>query len=135
MIWYDADYDYQFLLSLVEFKLVNMEKFFTSNESFADHKEDLIDIRKVLTLLEKYDTIDTSNDECLEELTEKYGELRCVEEEDTVRFQYSKTKNDEENEKAHKEFSRIHRKNELDKASTLKEVFSIIGNKISNWWD
>ena len=141
VVWENCDWDYMYLMDMIEYKLKRMQKEIRGGMSVDEHKDERCgEIQEVLDLIEKI----RENDWVTEEYKapeEKYGSLKmktfpaekgCS----RLEFYYSKTDlGSDINEQARKESSEIHRLAEEKEQEAYDKLFALMAKNIQKWWD
>lgn len=131
IIWQDRDFDYQYLLDITEFKLLNMYKFFNSDNAVcADSDKVALEIKEVLDALVRY----RNNDYCktwYNLLYQKHGEISLS---DGLLFNlYFPQSND--NERALRIERSLSRRADDLQQQDFEFVFDTLKSKLQEWWD
>ena len=150
IIWGNYDWDHNYFIELIIFKLKRMEKRFNSKDCWIEQKEAL---RVVKEIKEVIDNLETYRGEPLEKEFEKldkeYGRTEMIskpsilDEDDkfknkdltTIEFIRPKITDEETRKKIEKKNIDLIRKNERIKQTALKKAFALIGKNVENWWD
>lgn len=131
VIWKDRDWDYEFLLIILEYKITSMEKFYSSEKVWGKD-EDVITQLKFCKELLKRIRDDQYTEEQLVSVEEKYGELLPIMTRDEqgrlcMSFSYSE---EEENARAG-----AYREAERLKQNDIHLLFNTIRDNFLSWWD
>jgi len=136
IIWQDRDWDFEFILIILREKLSNVLKHFDSLGEEHSNVEAIQTLRKVLTLLDKYDNISNHEDKRLIELRKKYGEtIFSTKKTGLVHVTFANVKTEEDLKIAKKAHSELHEILEEEKNKALIDAFYLIGKYIQFWWD
>jgi hypothetical protein len=139
IIWKDGDFDYGYLLELVEFKSNRMLKFLESDDTTTDWneekaKEDLIALRRFVPLLRYIHDQQYEND-AFEEWHKEFPNTRNLEfvemEPPDPKFKMMKPFTKEES----KRFKYWMKVSESDYKIAMKKMGDILLNHMRGWWD
>lgn len=136
----DFDWDYHYILRLLQFKLARTRKCIVSNNIVTSAKRIGKEIKRVEDLLSRV-MDDHYYDEISKEFRKKYGRSRIVKLPHekgaksipiTIRYQRETPKNSKE---IHRKVRRLHRKAERMKVRDLRKAFDLMNRNIWRWWD
>jgi hypothetical protein len=140
-LWKDFDWDYLYILRLLQYKLKRTRKTILSNNLVCDTDEIASQIRYAEDLIQK--EIDGDFCEDLYEAHEKkWGKIKCLHSPDDNDNRFYKLNITTENavtpelrkmERA--ERRKIHDKYEEAKKKNLDELFNYMRNQIECWWE
>jgi hypothetical protein len=131
VIWKDRDFDFEFLLDILSFKLLNMYKFFSNDKLTvcADSAEIEGEIKEVLDAITRY----RNNDYCKEWynlLYQKHGDICGATNPFRLHFPQSN-----DNDKAVKIWRMLNKRSDDLQQQDFEFVFDTLKNKLQNWWD
>jgi len=135
-IWEDRDFDYGYLLDILEFKLQRMELFFNGTEIHCVEAYECADqIRAVLDLLKRRKDCDYYDEAGYARLDEKWGKFTAIPTEKGSILSRTNVHTDED-----KDEERADTKEILDEACLLEEqdwneIFHLLRKNLRNWWD
>lgn len=145
IIWFDRDWDYYFIESLLLFKLKRTRNHIAKHQNHVDWEKTVKSIDFVIKALERIHA-DTYREKAEKELEEKYGELTTSSVAFThdkngnpltyqLVFNRSKCETEEELEKADEEFRKIYNLKEKDIQRDYRLAFKVMAKYIQSWWD
>lgn len=130
IIWQDRDFDYEYLLDITAFKLLNMYKFFSSDNAVcADSNEVALEIKEALDALARY----RNNDYCknwYDLLYQKHGEIKGLT--NPYRLEFTQSN---DNERALKIWKSLNRRADDLQQQDFEFVFDTLKRKLQEWWD
>lgn len=140
ILWKDRDWDWHFLLIIIQFKLKRMEKYHRKHGTSLNANKYADDMRKVHLAIgrilneTRYCELDYKHHE------EKYGELQMLDGEKTkygttIKFWYSKVNTEEEYEEASKAARKIYERADYLKKQDFDFIFKEMRKHIRDWWD
>lgn len=131
VIWQDRDFDYQYLLDITAFKLLNMYKFFSSDNTVcADSDKVALEIKEVLDALVRY----RNNDYCkawYDLLYQKHGEISLS---NGAVFNLTFPQSNDNERALRIERSLSRRADDLQQQD-FEFVFDTLKSKLQEWWD
>lgn len=133
IIWRDRDFDYQYLLDLMQYKLERMFKFFKSNHAMSEDAKLLAD--DMLSVIEALDRL-AKQDYCCDERAEidrRFGET-IFRNGDGFTWELCKD-NPELNQIAHELFLGIRYEALRQEKDDFEFVFNTLRDKLQEWWD
>jgi hypothetical protein len=145
IIWKDRDFDQGYLLDILRFKLVRMEKFFRSKYAWTLHAKHRADeMREVILLLDRIreDGEFDYYENTFRYHKRKWGEIDmwttpCPDKEDLHEVSITRpmicTPNDIEEE--HKESRRLYAHVQYLEKQDIDRAFNLIARNIRGWWD
>jgi hypothetical protein len=143
VIWKDREFDYQFLLNIMIFKLKQMEKYHMRSEILMsdDKKRILSGLRTSINLLEKtYD--DTYAMEYLNEIERRFGKENLIFEAckdipnaHELVYKFDKPYTDDELIDIDKIKSELFIRSKVKQEKAERITFSFISHRIREWWD
>lgn len=139
----DEDYDYYFILRILQYKLSRTRRCILENNIIADSKKVGREIREVEKLLEKV-LKDKYDDDALKPLIAKYGPRRLRFKsipipgknlsECKVSSAWDKLPTAQKN-RAHRELRSAWQKANTRRLNDLRKAFDLIHKNIWGWWD
>lgn len=136
----DYDWDYVYILRLLQYKLSRTRKCIVSNNIVVSAKKIGGQIQKVEDLLNRV-IKDRYYDQISESFHKKYGALKMITfppekgaQSTPVVFRYQK-ENPRNSERIHREGMRLHQKAEKMRMSDLRKAFHLMNKNIWGWWD
>lgn len=144
IIWSDRQFDYVYLLKIIEFKLDQMEKFFNSNDAHClEAKNVAIEIKECREIISQLAS-NSYEDQYWEEYNKKYPHTDIVftpteSEKDRVekglppRY-YTMNRNNDDEERCVM-VKKINENIENKKKELYEQLFSKLSNNIEKWWD
>jgi hypothetical protein len=139
IIWNDRDFDYGYLLELVEFKSRRMLKFFESDKSSTDWEQereqnDLLALRRFIPLIQ-YIHRQEYEDDAFEEWYKEFPSERKMNFEDVEisgeKYRISKPMDNKESERL-RYWLKV---SETNYENAMKKMGNILLNSLRNWWD
>ena len=129
VIWNDRDFDYAFLLEIIQYKLRKMQEWFESDKPNVESApQTAMEIKEVLVCLDRY-------------FNETYRKVEYTE------FDIKHNLNNEDDfwtwhetfnglpESARQEWLDIGKQAETDKYNDLMQAFNLLKQNIEGWWD
>ena len=143
VLWNNYDWDYAYLLVVIDFKLARMQKAIREGSCIQESIDEKVgQIQECRDLIKQIqDENFVKEEEALHEA--KWGELKinrspAEEGKPYVRlnFYYDKTANDQElTDKASEESMEIHTLEDQRRQAAYDKLFALIGKNIRGWWD
>lgn len=135
IIWNDRDWDYNYLLILLKFKLENMSyRLYTDDISTVCRKNSK-KIDKAVKILSRMieDEYDSNH---LKDHDKKWGKLKMTVSPDTFQLNFNRpnVKTQDEKEKEHKEYIGLMKKSERARKRDYKNFFQLLETNIRGWW-
>jgi hypothetical protein len=136
VIWNDSDWDYEFLLIILETKLKFMAESFKSDNAFSVdseiHGKEMEKCAEICRYL-----IDGKYDHFYDELDEKWGELEMIKDltNNSITFEREKVKTKTDQLLFEKELQNATMKAEQEEQDKIHSLFSRIKNNLTKWWD
>lgn len=128
--WDTYEYDYNYLLKVMKWKLEDMEKFFRSEWAYSRESGKCADEMKICRVLIERIIADKYADKLWDEHKEKYGDL-VIELLDSGKRGIRTSQSQAES----KSLRRIMLHSDYMKKQDLDYLFKIMSRKIENWWD
>lgn len=132
IIWNDRNWDYIYIIKLLEFKIKLMEQDFNKNSNFIDAEKILKELKIVRLLCNKL-IKDNYEEEQLYSHDKKWGELDLDFNNDEILLLRENAKNKEDQVKETKEFLKKIEKAEVNKKSDINFLFKFISRNIQKW--
>ena len=130
VIWNDCDFDYAYLLDILNFKLKKMYEWFSSDKPNVESAPVTAkEIKKVLALLDRYFN-ETYQDIEYAEFDIKHGLIDCK---DDIWTWSEKLQALPESDKQERFNLRLQA--ETDMHNDLMKVFDLLKQNIEGWWD
>lgn len=134
-IWQDRDFDYSYLLALMEKKLRYMQKDM-ENACHTTAEKDAKDIQSCVEIIHRIRT-DAYTDEAYEEVEKRYGKLKMRFNDDThtVEFWNENIEGDPEKQKEADEFlNELYHDSDLRKDADMAILTNTIKDRLFFWW-
>jgi hypothetical protein len=132
IIWHDRDWDYNYLLKIMYFKISEMEKDFIASENFS--KKDLLRVKMARLLLKRL--VDDNYYELAYKFHEqKWGEIKLKIENSHLSTYYKKVVTFEDNVQARKEAKYCTMREIYLGNQDLRQLSEILGKHLAHWWD
>lgn len=129
ILWKDEDWDWEYILTLLIYKLKRTRLCILNNEIIESYQIVHDEILEVEKLFEKVIEDNYYSDE-IQKLHEKWGELDILN-----IMKYSNVKNEEDEKRCSNEFSKVYKKQQEGSLQDLKKAFELVNEKIRGWWD
>ena len=130
LIYKDRDWDHTFLMKVIKFKLMNMEKLFREYGHGVNSEHDAMEMRKCVLLLDRLIKDNYLKKEW-DKLDKKWGKLEFT----SHSLIRSKVITEKDNKEVRKDSNRLYEKEESLKNQDMDLLFKIMRTKILGWWD
>jgi len=140
IIWKDRDFDSNYLLDVMRFKISNMETFFLSNDTHILSADKVAKDLKICKLLLNRLTNDDYYDIVFKNHDKKWGETKWEFVDDgkglsRLLITRNKVITDEDKKREGREFLRLCEHEEMLKRQDIRYLFHIMNRKLRTWWD
>lgn len=135
IIWQDRDFDYYYLLMLMETKLKHMHKDM-ENSYHVGAERDAKDMQECIDIIHRIRT-DSYTNEAFDEVEKRYGKLnmRFNDETNTIDFWNEKTEGDPEKQKEADDFLKeLSENNWLKKDADMAILGNTLKDRLLYWW-
>lgn len=131
VLWNDADFDYGYLVEMLEFKLKNMQEFFANDKLTVciDADKISLEIGEVVAALHRYNNDDYGT-EWYNLLYQKHGEICGTTNPFRLYFP-----NSTDNDRAYKIWQSLNRRSDDLKQQDFEFIFDTLKDKLQEWWD
>lgn len=135
----DRDWDYQFILDLLKYKISRHRKLVVKNYIVASSPVQYAEMLHVEKLIEKYQ----DNEFCKEDFDahdKKWGKMSMEFEDDSngkskLNFNRPNAQTEEEKEQESREYMNILEKSELEKQKCWDDIFDSMKAYMEGWWE
>ena len=139
ILYKDRDWDYYYLLSVMRFKMCNINNYLKKHQSFEGVEVEIERIDRVVAALDRLIN-DQYDDQCLESVYKKYGErtmyIKKIDDEHSqLDFLYENVKTEQQAADYNREFKQALEQAEVMRKNDAKIVFRTIEKYGRNWWD
>ena len=139
IVWKNRDWDYGFILDILKFKLINVEKMFRHYGNHMNSERDADNVHKALLYLDRMINYDY-HDNVFKHHDKKWGQMKMEFKDsedgksllDIIR---PNVKTEKDKVKEHKEYRRLSEIVEKQEVQDYEMFFDHLKKHIRSWWD
>jgi hypothetical protein len=138
VVWKDRDWDHEFILDILKFKLTNVENMFRHHGNHVDSEKDADNVHKAILYLDRMISFDY-DENVFKHHDKKWGQIETKTMERNGRSCFDITRSNiktvENEKKEHKEYRRLSKIVEKQEVQDYEMFFNHLKKHIRSWWD